>query len=184
LTSWTLTDRKESCSCRPRPIVSRYGGNHTASYSPTDSSGPCCPDDVRRTLIRLQAPLRESQWGKAQVTGQEAATRLLDRVGLQAVKVLEAPDPAAPNYHSPSGEIRLPPSYYRDKSLLAVVSAAHEVGRAVQVQRFAILRQWTQNQFSLFWALTITSGGALVIGGLRESTSLVHQGALLLYGNG
>lgn len=115
------------------------------------------------------------------MTGREAATRLLDRLGLQSVKVKEVSDFGSPNYHAQSREIRLPSPYYRDRSFLAVFSAAHEVGHAVQVQRFPILRLWAQNQFSLFWAVTITSGGALVTGVLRENPSLVGQGVPLYY---
>lgn len=112
------------------------------------------------------------------MTGGEAAIRLLERLGIQDVAVIEAVGPGGPSYHSLPREIRLPPSYYGEKYFLPVVCAAHEVGHAVQADRFPILQKWSLHRFRFFGGLAITSGVMLIAGVLGERSSLVGQGVL------
>lgn len=59
-----------------------------------------------------------------------------------------------------------------------MVSAAHEVGHAVQAHRFPMVAKWSPHRFRLFGGCPITSGIALIAGVLWESWSLVGQGVL------
>ncbi len=63
-------------------------------------------------------------------TGGEFARHLLDRLGLQAVKVEESRQ--GDHYDPETRTVRLLPAHLRGRSLAAVVIAAHEVGHAMQ----------------------------------------------------
>ncbi|HZA02586.1 MAG TPA: zinc metallopeptidase [Hyphomicrobiaceae bacterium] len=63
-------------------------------------------------------------------TGGEFARHLLDRMGLQAVKVEETT--LGDHYDPETKAVRLLPAHMNGRSLAAVVIAAHEVGHAMQ----------------------------------------------------
>jgi uncharacterized protein len=63
-------------------------------------------------------------------TGGELARHLLNRFGLQQVRV--EPTPMGDHYNPETKIIGLSPQYYSGKSLTAAVIAAHEVGHALQ----------------------------------------------------
>lgn len=63
-------------------------------------------------------------------TGGELARHLLNRFGLQHVRV--EPSPLGDHYNPETKLVGLSPQYYQGKSLTAAVVAAHEVGHALQ----------------------------------------------------
>jgi Zn-dependent membrane protease YugP len=63
-------------------------------------------------------------------TGAQLARHLLDRYGMQAVKVEETSE--GDHYDPNDKAVRLTPDKYAGRSLTAITVAAHEVGHAVQ----------------------------------------------------
>lgn len=63
-------------------------------------------------------------------TGGELARHLLDRLNLQTVATEETRE--GDHYDIDAKTVRLSPAHYNEKSLAAVVVAAHEVGHALQ----------------------------------------------------
>ncbi len=81
---------------------------------------------VKRVLARYQEP-RDRYQG----TGAELARHLLDRLGLEDVRV-ERGEAGADHYDPEARAVRLSPDNHDSGSLTAVTVAAHEVGHAVQ----------------------------------------------------
>lgn len=67
-------------------------------------------------------------------TGGELARHLLTRLSLERVQVEVAPDGQGDHYDPASRCVRLTPENLNGRSLTAVVTAAHEVGHALQHQ--------------------------------------------------
>lgn len=65
-------------------------------------------------------------------TGGELARHLLDRLSLEQIKVEETPGGQGDHYDPASRCVRLTPDNLHGRSLTAVVTAAHEVGHAIQ----------------------------------------------------
>lgn len=66
-------------------------------------------------------------------TGGELARHLLDRLQLQSV-VVEVVERDGDHYDPKAKAVRLSPANHQGKSLTAIVTAAHEVGHAIQHQ--------------------------------------------------
>lgn len=66
------------------------------------------------------------------MTGAQAARRMLDASGLQAVPIEMVPGELSDHYDPRSKVVRLSPSVYNDRSMAAVGVACHEVGHAMQ----------------------------------------------------
>jgi Zn-dependent membrane protease YugP len=109
---------------------------------------------VRRIMHRYAAPAdRYRDSG----TGAEFARYLLDRLGLESVRV-EA-SPLGDHYDPGARAVRLDPAHHDGASLTAVTVAAHEVGHAIQHargerlfalrQRLAVLAQQAQRTAGL-----------------------------------
>ncbi len=81
---------------------------------------------VKRVLTRYQSPRDRYERSGAQV-----ARDLLERLGLEAVRV-ERGEPGQDHYDPDARAVRLSPENYDFGSLTAVTVAAHEVGHAVQ----------------------------------------------------
>ncbi len=80
---------------------------------------------VRRVMARYAEPA--DRYGG---TGAELARHLLDRCGLQAVKV--EPTEAGDHYDPQEKAVRLSEANFSQRSLTAITVAAHEVGHAIQ----------------------------------------------------
>jgi Zn-dependent membrane protease YugP len=80
---------------------------------------------VKRTMARYRQP-----GDRYQQTGEATARRLLDTLGLSAVKVEQSP--TGDHYDPIEKVVRLSEENLKGKSLTAVTVAAHEVGHAVQ----------------------------------------------------
>ncbi len=65
-------------------------------------------------------------------TGGELARHLLKRLSLNHVKVESTPEGQGDHYDPVSGFVRLSPQNLDGRSLTAIVTAAHEVGHAIQ----------------------------------------------------
>src|SRR6056297_2760291 len=81
---------------------------------------------VKRVLSRYRKPQ-----DRYERTGAEMARELLDRLGLEAVRV-EQTEPGQDHYDPEAKAVRLSPEHYEFGSLTAITVAAHEVGHAVQ----------------------------------------------------
>jgi len=81
---------------------------------------------VKRVLSRYRTPA-----DRYERTGGQLARELLERLGLEAVKV-ERAEPGQDHYDPEARAVRLSPEHYDHGSLTAVTVAAHEVGHAVQ----------------------------------------------------
>ncbi|TVS12111.1 MAG: zinc metallopeptidase [Wenzhouxiangella sp.] len=81
---------------------------------------------VKRVLTRYQSPR-----DRYQRNGAQMARELLERLGLEAVRV-ERGEPGQDHYDPDARAVRLSPENYDFGSLTAVTVAAHEVGHAVQ----------------------------------------------------
>jgi len=66
------------------------------------------------------------------MTGAQAARRMLDASGLQAVPIEMVPGELSDHYDPRAKVVRLSPSVYNDRSMAAVGVACHEVGHALQ----------------------------------------------------
>ena len=76
-------------------------------------------------------------------TGGELARHLLNRFGLQQVRV--EPTPLGDHYNPEDKLVGLSPKHYSGKSLTAAVIAAHEVGHALQDHEgYSLLKDRTQ----------------------------------------
>ena len=85
---------------------------------------------VKHIMSKFQQPTdRYRQQG----SGGEFARHILDRFGLNDVKVEETPD--GDHYDPGAKTVRLSPDNYSGHSLTAVTVAAHEVGHALQDSR-------------------------------------------------
>jgi Zn-dependent membrane protease YugP len=80
---------------------------------------------VRRVLEKYSEPA-----DRYSGTGADLARHLLDKNGLNAVKVEETPD--GDHYDPQDKAVRLTPDKFAGRSLTAITVAAHEVGHAVQ----------------------------------------------------
>ena len=80
---------------------------------------------VRRVLEKYSEPA-----DRYSGTGAELARHLLDKNGLNAVKVEETP--AGDHYDPQDKAVRLTPDKFAGRSLTAITVAAHEVGHAIQ----------------------------------------------------
>jgi Zn-dependent membrane protease YugP len=81
---------------------------------------------VKRVLARYRKPQ-----DRYERNGAAMARELLDRLGLEAVKV-ERTEPGQDHYDPEARAVRLSPEHYEFGSLTAITVAAHEVGHAVQ----------------------------------------------------
>ncbi|MGY6555852.1 MAG: zinc metallopeptidase [Wenzhouxiangella sp.] len=81
---------------------------------------------VKRVLSRYRTPT-----DRYERTGAQLARELLERLGLEAVKV-ERTEPGQDHYDPEARAVRLSPEHYDTGSLTAITVAAHEVGHAVQ----------------------------------------------------
>lgn len=76
---------------------------------------------------------RYSQYAaSSRMTGAQAARRLLDREGLQAVQVEPVQGFLSDHYDPRSRTLRLSPDVYQSPSLSAIGVACHEAGHAIQ----------------------------------------------------
>ncbi len=66
------------------------------------------------------------------VTGAQVARTILDRAGLEEVKVVQTQGQLTDHYDPRQKVVRLSPQVYGDNSLAALGIAAHEVGHAIQ----------------------------------------------------
>lgn len=66
------------------------------------------------------------------MTGAQAARRMLDASGLQAVPIEMVPGELSDHYDPRAKVVRLSSSVYNDRSMAAVGVACHEVGHALQ----------------------------------------------------
>lgn len=66
------------------------------------------------------------------LTGREAARRILDANGLQAIRIEQVRGKLTDHYDPASGVVRLSDSVYNNASVAALGVAAHECGHAVQ----------------------------------------------------
>jgi len=80
---------------------------------------------VRRVLEKYSEPA-----DRYSGTGADLARHLLDKNGLNAVKVEETPD--GDHYDPQDKVVRLTPDKFTGRSLTAITVAAHEVGHAIQ----------------------------------------------------
>ena len=80
---------------------------------------------VRRVLEKYSEPA-----DRYSGTGADLARHLLDKNGLNAVKVEETP--AGDHYDPQDKAVRLTPDKFTGRSLTAITVAAHEVGHAIQ----------------------------------------------------
>jgi Zn-dependent membrane protease YugP len=80
---------------------------------------------VRRVLEKYSEPA-----DRYSGTGADLARHLLDKNGLNAVKVEETP--AGDHYDPQDKAVRLTPEKFTGRSLTAITVAAHEVGHAIQ----------------------------------------------------
>lgn len=81
---------------------------------------------VKRVLSRYRSPT-----DRYQLTGAQLARELLERLGLEEVKV-ERGESGQDHYDPEARAVRLSPEHYDTGSLTAITVAAHEVGHAVQ----------------------------------------------------
>lgn len=81
---------------------------------------------VKRVLSRYRTPT-----DRYERTGAQLARELLERLGLEAVKV-ERSEPGQDHYDPEARAVRLSLEHYDTGSLTAITIAAHEVGHAVQ----------------------------------------------------
>ncbi len=108
------------------------------------------------------------------MTGGQVARALLDRAGLEEVKVLQTQGRLTDHYDPRGKAVRLSPQVYGDSSLAALGIAAHEIGHAIQHDtdylllgvRNAIVplaNLGSRAAFPLFFIGFIFSGGGLEI---------------------
>ena len=69
---------------------------------------------------------------KKGITGSEVARKILDKNGLEDIKVVETQGTLTDHYDPKNKVIRLSTNIYRDSSIASVSVAAHECGHAIQ----------------------------------------------------
>ncbi|MGI6328485.1 MAG: zinc metallopeptidase [Dethiobacteria bacterium] len=108
------------------------------------------------------------------ITGAQVARTLLDRAGLEEVKVVQTQGQLTDHYDPRQKVVRLSPQVYGDSSLAALGIAAHEVGHAIQHDTdylplgirnsiVPLANLGSRAAFPLFFIGFIFSGGGLEI---------------------
>ena len=113
---------------------------------------------------------------KTNITGCEAARRILDKNGLKNVDVVEVQGELNDHYDPRSKTIRLSTKVYKDSSLASISVAAHECGHAIQDKDgYAFLR--IRNTIVPMVNLASRAGYIVImIGILASITSLIWVG--------
>lgn len=116
------------------------------------------------------------------MTAREAARRILDSYGLNAVPIREIAGSLTDHYDPRDRSLSLSQSVYDSTSIAAIGVAAHEVGHAVQhASGYAPL----QFRNAIVPLVSITSGAAMplfFIGLLSASSTMMNLGILLFLG--
>lgn len=113
---------------------------------------------------------------KTNITGSEAARRILDKNGLKNVDVVEVQGELNDHYDPRSKTIRLSTKVYKDSSLASISVASHECGHAIQDKDgYAFLR--IRNTIVPMVNLASRAGYIVImIGILASITSLIWVG--------
>ncbi|HHT46565.1 MAG TPA: zinc metallopeptidase [Firmicutes bacterium] len=110
----------------------------------------------------------------SRITGAQMARAILDRAGLEEVKVVQTQGQLTDHYDPRQKVVRLSPQVYGDNSLAALGIAAHEVGHAIQHDTdylplgirnsiVPLANLGSRAAFPLFFIGFIFSGGGLEI---------------------
>jgi len=127
---------------------------------------------IARVLRRHATPRQDIRW-----TGAEFARHLLDGMKLTSVTVEET---AAGDHYDPLAKaVRLTPDHFRNRSLTAIVVAAHEVGHAMQdATGYAPLR--TRTRIAVAAGIVQKAGAVLILGAPLLALALRHPAAALI----
>ena len=117
---------------------------------------------------------------QANLTGAQAARKILDQYGLVNVKITTTNGWLGDHYDPTSKELRLSPNIYSGKSIAAIGIAAHEAGHALQqatkyiplALRSAIVPMAAVSNFA--WPL-------LIVGMIFKMTMLVYVAVIFFF---
>ena len=127
---------------------------------------------IARVLRRHATPRHDISW-----TGAEFARHLLDGMKLTGVTVEETE--AGDHYDPLAKAVRLTPDNFRNRSLTAIVVAAHEVGHAMQdATGYGPLH--TRTRIAVTANIIQKVGAALILGAPLIALALRHPAAALI----
>lgn len=132
------------------------------------------------SIAQLKIKTTYSKWAKVDngqnITGQQAARMILDRNGLNNVKIDRVGGSLTDHYDPRTKYVNLSTDIYNDTSIASVAVAAHECGHAIQdKENYAFLRFRT----SMVPVVNFTSRVAtifLMIGFIAEILNIVYIG--------
>ena len=113
------------------------------------------------------------------LTGAQAAQVLLDRAGIQDVRVVPTRGYLSDHYNPTSKQLALSEAVYASNSIAAIGVACHEAGHAIQhAQNYAPL--WARSALVPAAGIGSSAGYIVMIGGLFfQSPAVVGIGAIL-----
>ena len=115
---------------------------------------------------------------RSNMTGAQAAQRLLDRAGIHDVRVVPTSGYLSDHYNPVTKELALSDAVYSNRSIAAVGVAAHEAGHAIQhATRYAPL--WVRSALVPAASVGSSLGYIVMFVGLMISPYVVTIGALL-----
>lgn len=115
---------------------------------------------------------------KRGITGAEAAREILDKNGLQKVKVVETSGYLSDHYDPTKKIVRLSSNNYRNASIGAVAVATHECGHAIQDKEGYIFMIIRSQIVPIVNFASYAGYIAIVLGMLFSSTNLIWIGIL------
>jgi Zn-dependent membrane protease YugP len=127
---------------------------------------------IARVLRRHATPRHDISW-----TGAEFARHLLDGMKLTSVTVEETE--AGDHYDPLAKAVRLTPDNFRNRSLTAIVVAAHEVGHAMQDATGYVPLQ-TRTRIARAAGIIHKVGAVLILGAPLLALALRHPAAALI----
>ncbi len=117
---------------------------------------------------------------QANLTGAQAARKILDRYGLVNIKITVAKGWLGDHYDPVNRELRLSPEIYSGKSIAAVGIAAHEAGHALQ-QATKYLPLALRSAIVPMAAISNFAWPLLIVGMIFKMTMLVYAAIIFFF---
>lgn len=115
---------------------------------------------------------------KKGITGEEAARDLLDKHGLQNVKVVETNGYLSDHYDPRTKEVRLSRNVFREPTIASVSVACHECGHAIQDKEDYTFLRIRSSMIPIVNFCSYAGYLAIVLGGVFSALNLIWAGII------
>lgn len=132
-----------------------------------------------RTYIDINYNKTKKMANKKEITGKEAARIILDKNGLEHIKIEETPGFLSDHYDPRKKVVRLSPSIANERSIAAVSVASHECGHALQDKNNYFFLIFRNNLVPIVNFASYAGYIAICIGLLSSSLNLLWLGIIM-----